>query len=139
MSPDGLQKLTQTIDGLTYPSESDEPFGIFVWDSRKSLARDALLDQVDSTRKVAQLSLPEFFSQLDDSDDAPRYRQMQAVLAGIAGRSNGFSRRRRGSPRGCIHFGQRPRREMGWFTHSFSGDLTLNPRLRVADNSNVPR
>ena len=79
MRVDELQPLRQAVEGLTYPSESDEPFDVFVWTAAPS-ARDAVAAHAGKDRKMTEVPVEQFFSELDDSDDAERYRALQKIL-----------------------------------------------------------
>ncbi|HSU67066.1 MAG TPA: nuclease A inhibitor family protein [Tepidisphaeraceae bacterium] len=81
MPADELQPLKKAVDGLTYPSESDEPFEAFVWKPAGApSARDAVVAHGGKDRAIAQVAVEQFFSQLDDTDDAKRYRALQKTL-----------------------------------------------------------
>lgn len=86
MPPEDLQKLKRAIAGLLYPSESDEPFDIFTWEAAKAPGCTVLMSHVAPSRKVVELSLDQFISQLDDSDDAARYHELKDVLESILSR-----------------------------------------------------
>lgn len=79
MEPDPLEPLRQAIDGLTYPSESDEPFDVFRWDATGA-ARDQVAAHAGNGRKIEAVPVDAFFSQLDDADDAERFRALRRVL-----------------------------------------------------------
>lgn len=74
-----LNVLRQLTDGLTYPSDSDEPFDVFVWDANGT-ARDQVAAHAGQDRKLEEVPVETFFAALDEADDAPRYRQLQRVL-----------------------------------------------------------
>lgn len=79
---DDLRPLKDAIDGLTYPSESDEPFDAFAWPGEGS-AQAAVASHAGKGRKLAEVSVEQFFSQLDDSDDAERYRELRQKLLAL--------------------------------------------------------
>lgn len=79
-TPDAiLETLRNAVKGLTYPSESDEPFDVFVWQA-DGTARDQVAAHAAKGRCIEQVPVESFFAQLDDADDAPRYRQLQRLL-----------------------------------------------------------
>jgi hypothetical protein len=80
-SADRLRALHAAIDGLTYPSESDESFEVLDWaDGTFASAHDALLAHVDRARPIAQVPAETFFSQLDTAENAEQYRQLRRTL-----------------------------------------------------------
>jgi len=73
--------LRRAAEGLTYPSDSDEPFDAFEWDaSGASLASDQVAAHAGDGRKIKEVPVGSFFEQLDDSDDAEKYRALRQVL-----------------------------------------------------------
>lgn len=79
--PPQLRALAQAVSGLTYPSESDEPFEVFRWPAADgTTAREAIAAHVRPGRRIVQLPVDQFFSQLDDADDAPRFRRLRKTL-----------------------------------------------------------
>jgi hypothetical protein len=79
-----LGELQKAVEGLTYPSDSDEPFDVFSWDV-KGTALEQVAAHAGKDRKIEQVQTETFFSQLDDSDDAGRYRQLQKLLTASLG------------------------------------------------------
>lgn len=75
-----LNALRKAVDGLTYPSESDEPFDVFVWDATGT-AREQVAAHAGKGRQIEEVAVESFFAQLDQADDAPRYRQLQKMLS----------------------------------------------------------
>jgi len=76
-----LQALATAAENLTYPSESDEPFDMFHWKgSSKSSAEQALRQHAGRERQMGRVSFDEFFSALDDADNAPRFEALRRVL-----------------------------------------------------------
>src|SRR5215469_16522555 len=66
-----LQAVAKAVENLTYPSESDEPFDVFQWEgSSNDSALQALIRRAGPGRQVSGTPLVQFFSQLEDSDDA---------------------------------------------------------------------
>ena len=79
MEPDALKPLRQAADGLTYPSESDEPFDAFRWDGTGA-ARDQIAAHARKGRKIEAVPVDAIFGQLDEADDAERFRALRQVL-----------------------------------------------------------
>ena len=78
---DELRELKKAIAGLTYPSESDEPFDAFGWDGKgPATPREKLAAQIGGNRTIEEVPFEAFFTQLQDSDDAARYLQLQRTL-----------------------------------------------------------
>jgi hypothetical protein len=76
--PPELAALTEAIKGLTYPSESDAPFDVFT-DDQAASAEDAVAKRTGGV-KPETVSLDQFFGELEDTDDAGRYRQLRQVI-----------------------------------------------------------
>lgn len=79
MKPDELQPLRTSVEGLTYPSESDEPFDVLRWDAHGT-ARDQVAAHAGKGRKIEPVTVDTFFQQLDDSDDADRFHALRQLL-----------------------------------------------------------
>jgi hypothetical protein len=79
MQQDELEPLRKAVEGLTYPSESDEPFDVFRWDANGT-ARDQVAAHAGKGRKIEPVPVDTFFCQLDDADDADRFRAVRRVL-----------------------------------------------------------
>jgi hypothetical protein len=79
-----LAELRKAVEGLTYPSDSDEPFDVFSWDGGGT-ALEQVAAHAGEDRKLEQVRAETFFSQLDGSDDAARYRQLQKLLTSSLG------------------------------------------------------
>jgi hypothetical protein len=77
-----LDVLRKAISGLTYPSESEEPFDVFVWPGNGT-ARDQVAEHAGKGRRIEEVPVETFFTQLDEADDAPRYRQLQGLLVSL--------------------------------------------------------
>ena len=75
MPPDELQEIRKASDGLEYPSESDAPFNLVRWP-----AKDVLASHFGASRKVEEVAIDDFFAELVESDDGPRYRQLRRAL-----------------------------------------------------------
>jgi hypothetical protein len=80
MAKDVMQSLREAVEGLTYPSESDEPFEVFQWGPAKGAARDQVAAHGGNGRKIVEVPVETFFKQLDEADEAARYRRLQQVL-----------------------------------------------------------
>ena len=80
---DDLAPLAKAIDGLLYPSESDEPFDLFRWGpaTAPADARAQVLSHATATQPIKELSLDDFFAPLETTDDAPRFRALRQALA----------------------------------------------------------
>jgi nuclease A inhibitor-like protein len=84
-SPKPPIEVVDAIAGLTYPSDSDEPWEAFVWPGSKSIntPRQALAQHVDPKRIVVEVPIEKFFSQLRDGDDAQRYDRLSQTVTQI--------------------------------------------------------
>jgi hypothetical protein len=71
--------LKKAVEALLYPSESDRPFDVFVWNPTDS-PRAAVAAHVKKRAKIVEQPVDEFFSDLKGADDEPRYRQLRRVL-----------------------------------------------------------
>jgi hypothetical protein len=80
VSEDELAALRAAVEGLTYPSESDEPFDVFQWPPGRGAARDQIVTHGGAARKVVGVPVDRFFGQLESSEDAERYRALRRVL-----------------------------------------------------------
>ena len=79
---EALQNLRKAIEGLTYPSESDEPFDVVVWDGPAGKAvGDVVRERVGAGRKVRPVSVEDFFKQLEGAEEAARYRALRESLS----------------------------------------------------------
>ena len=74
-----IRQLRIAVDGLTYPSESDEPFEVFVWPSTGGTARYAVQVQAKSTA-ISEMSVDSFFDELLDDPQADRFRASKQLL-----------------------------------------------------------
>ena len=75
MLPDELQEIRKAANGLQYPSESDAPFDVIRWP-----AKDAAGSHFGANRKLEEVAIDDFFAELVESDDGPRYRQLRRAL-----------------------------------------------------------
>src|SRR5690242_10425970 len=82
---DDIAKLKAAVDGLTYPSESDEPFEVVRWENPGRVDVAALVGEHGGKgRKAQQVGIHEFFEALREVDDAERYEQLRRTLQGVA-------------------------------------------------------
>ena len=81
---DDIAKLKAAVDGLTYPSESDEPFDVVRWENPGRVDVAVLAgEHVGKGRKVKQVPVDEFFEALREADDAERHEQLRRTLEGV--------------------------------------------------------
>ncbi len=81
---DVIAKLKAAVEGLTYPSESDEPFDVVRWENINGLPIESLVARhAAKDRKIKQVAVEDFFAALKDSDDAGRYESLRKVLASV--------------------------------------------------------
>jgi hypothetical protein len=66
------------VKGLTYPSESDAPFDVFL-DNRATSPEDVIANRAEGA-KPQTVPLDQFFGELDDTDDAERFRNLRRVI-----------------------------------------------------------
>ena len=81
--PPELQSLRAASAGLEYPSESDAPFDAFWWPApppSKSSPRDALIAHTPKGRPINELTPDQFFAELEQSDDGPRFQHLRQTL-----------------------------------------------------------
>src|SRR5262245_59709534 len=81
MANDQLSDIRRAIEGLLYPSESDEPFDVVDWGGGgPTSAREQIAAHVPADRNIELVPVDHFFEQLRDSDDAERFSQLRDVL-----------------------------------------------------------
>ena len=79
-----LRALEAAVDGLTYPSDSDEPFSAFIWPDATGESVPALLAaRVGKGCRIEQRSPDAFFDELAQSDDAARFAALRRTLASL--------------------------------------------------------
>jgi hypothetical protein len=79
-----IEQMKKAVQGLTYPSDSDEPFDVFCWDAKDlGSARDEVAAHAGSCRAIEEVPINTFFDQLEGSDDMDRYRQLQRLLKSL--------------------------------------------------------
>jgi hypothetical protein len=76
--PPELQALADAVNGLTYPSKSDAPFDVFS-EAQAASAEEAVAKRRGGA-KPETVSLDQFFSELADTHDAERFRQLRQVI-----------------------------------------------------------
>ena len=82
---DLLAKLNAAIDGLTYPSESDEPFDVVYWENPNKTPLQALIaEKAANSRKVKTVPVDEFFTQLLEADAAPQFQILRRTIQSVA-------------------------------------------------------
>jgi hypothetical protein len=79
---DFIAALTNAVQGLNYPSESDTPFDVVQF-GQTGDAHDQVMARATG-RKVTVVPVREFFDQLVDSDDAERFSSLRETLEGLA-------------------------------------------------------
>lgn len=80
MAEDVLALLKQASEGLLYPSESDEPFEAFMWNSTGADAAKEVAARVPKGAKIQEQSLDAFFAELEQGDGADRFVKLRHVL-----------------------------------------------------------
>ena len=80
MAEDELQALREATHGLLYPSESDEPIVVFVWDTKEPDALTAVAARAAKDKKTEELHLDDFFRELEASEEAKRFAELHRVL-----------------------------------------------------------
>jgi hypothetical protein len=76
-----IEQLKKAVEGLTYPSESDEPFDVFFWDAKGSAsAKDQVVVHAGKGRGIEEVPVEKFFADLKDSEDADRFEKLRHVL-----------------------------------------------------------
>ncbi len=82
MNIPAIATLKQATEGLTYPSESDEPFEVFSWGEVQGPMTDAKLwnlAQQDPKARIERVDLTRFFARLTE----PTHPQSQVDPAGV--------------------------------------------------------
>jgi hypothetical protein len=80
---DELDALRRASAGLLYPSESDAPFDVFRWDAPGDAggsATKAVAAHSGGGEPVEETSLDAFFTALDGSQDAARFRELRRAV-----------------------------------------------------------
>src|SRR4051794_40433473 len=86
MSKDVLAKLTKASKDLLYPSESDAPFepirceGEPTPETLAVQSTNAKPGRKSRKRAFQEISLSDFFSELNDTEEAARFQDLESVL-----------------------------------------------------------
>lgn len=73
--------LKAATAGLTYPSESDESFDVFCWETaRPTSAREQIVAREKPGRVIQEQDVNDFFGALDDADERDRYRALRRAI-----------------------------------------------------------
>jgi hypothetical protein len=81
MASDILKDLKKACAGLEYPSESEAPFDLIHWPAMKNdSAQNQVSAHAGANRKVTEVPVDQFFADLNDSEDAPRFVQLRRLL-----------------------------------------------------------
>ena len=78
--PPELNAIRNAIAGLTYPSESDEPFEVIAWPGGAGGAREQVVAHTPVGRNVVEIPVNTFFRELEGTDDAARFRALRQTL-----------------------------------------------------------
>ena len=79
---DVLHALAGASAGLMYPSESDAPFQPFGWPavSANEPARGAVARHAKRGARMEEVSIDDFFVELEGADDAERFKALRQTL-----------------------------------------------------------
>ena len=84
MPQDIQTALSNVVDGLEYPSESDTPFTSFCWPASKDPTADSARAQVAAHvprgAAIQELSLNDFFEPLNDAAECERFQVLRHVF-----------------------------------------------------------
>jgi hypothetical protein len=82
---DDIAKLKEAVAGLTYPSESDEPFEVVRWENPGRVDVAGWVGEHGGKgRKVKQVGISDFFEALRETDDAERYELLRRTFQDVA-------------------------------------------------------
>ena len=76
---DILQQLRDAVSGLTYPSESDEPFEVLKFGASFASAK-AAVESVAPANAIAEVPMGKFFDDLADDPQIGRFRSLQKLI-----------------------------------------------------------
>ena len=76
---DILEQLRDAIDGMTYPSESDEEFAVTDFGASFVSAR-AVVESVAQSHAIGQVPLGKFFDDLAGDSQIARFRALQKLI-----------------------------------------------------------
>ncbi|HEX2972250.1 MAG TPA: nuclease A inhibitor family protein, partial [Tepidisphaeraceae bacterium] len=78
---DELQEIITASQGLMYPSETDAPFEPFCWTAQGGgSARNQIAAHAGKGRPIQEVSVEDFFAELDDSEDADCFHTLRQAL-----------------------------------------------------------
>ena len=80
MTRDELGELKKASEGLEYPSESDTPFDVFRWGKAGGAALEQVQAHGGKGREIEEVPLEAFFKQLEGSEDAARFQNLERAL-----------------------------------------------------------
>jgi hypothetical protein len=76
-----MAALTEAVQGLTYPSESDAPFDVFGGDRRPSReSAESVVAARHPDAPAAEVSVDQFFRELEGTEQAERFAALRRVL-----------------------------------------------------------
>ncbi len=75
-----ITELREVVKGLTYPSESDEPFDVFLWPMKEADPLKQIATQGNKIQPNAETSLDAFFAELLTGDDAEKFSRLRDTL-----------------------------------------------------------
>lgn len=82
MLSDELLTLRTACAGLCYPSESDMPFEVFIWDDGE-LSEESVAERLGkSGMNIEIVSLNSFFDELSETPDSLRFKSLHLILEG---------------------------------------------------------
>src|SRR4051812_30334538 len=80
---EAIKALEEASEGLSYQSESDEPFTAFTWKKAEGeLTADVVRKRARKKGPVEEVSLDDFFADLT-AEDAPAVKQYRRLLEAI--------------------------------------------------------
>ena len=81
MSQAEIEHLRRASAGLLYPSESDCPFEVFVWEEPELTPQHvAAHSGKDKDQKVEEVSIGAFFDELAETQEAQRFHELRRVI-----------------------------------------------------------
>src|ERR1700759_1529361 len=81
MPTDELQPLRQAVDGLLFPSESDEPFDVIDVPAGPSVSTPLeFVRQKAEKRTAVEVKIDDFFSALAGSEEEERFKNLRQAL-----------------------------------------------------------
>ena len=117
---DAKAALAEAVKGLTYPSESDAPFNVIsAEDTTAPNAEEFVKRQAKATGKVVEISVDQFFRELDGTEDSDRFRNLRRDAVGLEG-----AKSRVGEEDRRVLGGQGTLWRLGRTAHHFRRDVT---------------